>query len=412
MGLTTWKDSRYLVAVWGDEGLDMPISAPQGSTDDDIQPIYQDSTMLEWLAALVNERHVRNWNKIDRFVATIRETITTDRMKDEVLEDYDNHNNCAGEQNDMHEFLERISHDDADLSLPRSYDVVGDVAIVHESFSTQNEKRSMEQWNTIGKLLMQKNKVIKVVALQNKTLQGTERAPSDLTIIAGAHRSPILTTHSEYGIKCVVDLNQTFFTPRMAQERLRICQQVARGEHVLVLFAGVAMEALQIAGRTQAQSVTSIELNPAAVECAKRAHRMLERNKAVKCKGAADRLEILEGDVLQILPTLPQHHFDRILAPRPKEGNMDGDIGNGDGGLDFLLMLLSVLKSDGGECHWYDFVADHEYPLCERTKHLIKGACQTQGVDVEFLHVARVGSVAMRQLRVCIDFRIKIPIAA
>lgn len=417
VGLTTWKDSRYLVAIWGDEALDMPVSAPQNDTKDSIQPIFHDRVMLHWLAALVNERHDRNWNKIDRFVQTIRETISPaiqERIGEGTSDnDMDGEDWTRTEWN-VNGFSEIPHQDAAGVALPRSYDVVGDVAIVHESFSSSdhNETRSIEQWKKIGELLLQKSKAIKVVALQNKNLQGTERAPSELTILAGAQRSPLLTTHGEYGIKCVVDLNQTFFTPRMAQERLRICQQVARGEHVLVLFAGVAMEALQIAGRTEAVSVVSIELNPVAVECAKRAHRMLERNKAVKCKGAADRLVILEGDVLQILPTFPQHHFDRILAPRPKEGSMDGDLGSGDGGLAFLVMLLSVLKRDGGECHWYDFVADHEYPICERSKHLIEGACRTQGLDVEFLHVARVGSVAMRQLRVCIDFRIKVSGAA
>jgi tRNA G37 N-methylase Trm5 len=394
----------------------MPVSLPQKNKhidDDMVQPIFRDSAMLHWLAALINERHDRNWSKINRFVQIIRETISStisERFDECILDD-----NCidyvvdvVDEERNLKGIFES-PHEDAEFSLPRSYDVVGDVAIVHESFSTAstNKTRSMHEWEKVGELLMQKNKFIKVVALQNKNLQGTERAPSELVTVAGAQRSPLITTHGEYGIKCVVDLNQTFFTPRMAQERLRICQQVARGEHVLVLFAGVAMEALQIAGRTEAASVTSVELNPVAVECAKRAHRMLERNKAVKCKGAADRLVILEGDVLQILPTLPKHHYDRILAPRPKEGSMDGDIGTGDGGLSFLIELLAVLKRNGGECHWYDFVADHEYPDCERSKRLIEGASRAQGLDVDFLHVARVGSVAMRQLRVCIDFRIK-----
>ena len=33
IGLTTWKDSRYyLVAIWGDEGLDMPLSSLNGDS--------------------------------------------------------------------------------------------------------------------------------------------------------------------------------------------------------------------------------------------------------------------------------------------------------------------------------------------------------------------------------------------
>jgi tRNA G37 N-methylase Trm5 len=133
---------------------------------------------------------------------------------------------------------------------------------------------------------------------------------------------------------------------------------------------------------------------------------MLERNKGVKCGGAAERLEIRQGDVLEILPTLARNHYDRILAPRPKEGAMDGDLGDGDSGVQFLSLMLPVLKQDGGECHWYDFVADHEFPACNRTRLFLERTCREHNLDVEVLHVARVGSVAMRQLRVCLDFRI------
>jgi hypothetical protein len=36
----------------------------------------------------------------------------------------------------------------------------------------------------------------------------------------------------------------------------------------------------------------------------------------------------------------------------------------------------------------------------------LESVCDSQGLDMEVLHVANAGSVAMRQLRVCIDFRI------
>ena len=255
---------------------------------------------------------------------------------------------------------------------------------------------------------MNRNQSIKVVVARISNLEGNDRAPgeSGLSVIAGHHRSPLLTTHTEYGIKCVVDLNHTFFSPRMARERLRICQQVARGEDVLVLFAGVAMDALQIAGRTEASEVTAVELNEVAVQCAMRAHRMLERNKSVKCGGAAERLRIIHGDVLDVIPRLLQkNHYDRILAPRPKEGNLDGDLGSGDSGASFLDVILPHLR-DGGECHWYDFAADHEMPSCRRTETFIRRICDKHGLDMRVLHVSNAGSVAMRQLRVCMDFKV------
>lgn len=378
VGLTTWKDSRYLVAIWGDEGLDAPLTTASG--------VSLCKGHESWYAALVNDRHERNRSKINRFVEAIRDMPVVE----------DNYDEKNGLSDDDEQF------DESKAAVPRSYDVIGDVALVH----TTTEIRQLEEWHRIGEVIMKKNKAIKVVALRQSTLMGTERAVGELQIIAGANRIPLITSHNEYGIKCVVDLNQTFFSPRMGRERLRICQQVARGEHVLVLFAGVGMEALQIAGRTEATSVLAVELNPIAVDCARRGHQTLERNKSVKCSGASQRLEIMHGDALDILPTLPHDHYDRILAPRPKEGSLDGDLGTGDGGAQFLNALLPVMKQEGGECHWYDFAADHEYPTCQRTRDLIERTCRQNNLSMEVLHVARVGSVAMRQLRVCLDFRI------
>ena len=367
VGLTTWKDSRYLVAIWGDEGLEMPLTTKSG-----IQ-LHNDSN---WLAELVNERHERNWQKIERFCESVREM-------------------PSNEESYYEEPPEEISS-----NIPKSFDVIGDIAYLHAMPDGDPEQ--------IGNAIMKKNKHIKLVVARQSNLEGTERAPGEdgLAIITGAKRSPLITTHAEYGIKCVVDLNHCFFSPRMGQERLRICQQVARGEHVLVLFSGVGMDALQLAGRTEASTVTAVELNEIAVQCLQRAHRMLERNKRVKCAGAADRLDIIQGDVLKVLPeSLPKDHYDRILAPRPKEGALDGDLGSGDGGEEFLNVILPHLK-DGGECHWYDFVADHEFPACDRTRKLLDRVCDQHDLSMKVLHVANAGSVAMRQLRVCVDFKV------
>lgn len=374
VGLTAWKDSRFLVAIWGDEGLEMPLTNPDGA---DLTTVFG----RDFLASQVNERHERNWAKIDRLVQGVRGMSQTEFLESETL---------------------LQSPTDA-VKVSRSYDVIGDIALLHGL-----EVDGQESARIVGEAILRKNKGIKVVAVQYFNLSGTERAPGKdgLVVVAGTHRDPLITTHTEYGIKCVVDLNHCFFSPRMGVERLRICQQVARGEHVLVLFSGVAADALQIAGRTEASSVVGIELNPIAVECARRAHRMLERNKTVKCSGAADRLQIIEGDVLQILPTLPRNHYDRILVPRPKEGALDGDLGSGDGGETFLDVLLPVLKVEGGECHWYDFAAVHEMPVCTRTRSLLDLVCSRHGLQAQILHISNAGSVAMRQLRVCVDFRV------
>ena len=67
--------SRYLVAIWGDEGVDMPLSLPTSpGVGLYYDPKNEASTAsnADWLAQLVNERHQRNWKKIERFVEEVR----------------------------------------------------------------------------------------------------------------------------------------------------------------------------------------------------------------------------------------------------------------------------------------------------------------------------------------------------
>jgi tRNA G37 N-methylase Trm5/tRNA(Phe) wybutosine-synthesizing methylase Tyw3 len=462
VGLTSWKQQadatssnnqnnhaeKYIVAIWGDEGLDMPLCMPSGcplvaepaatatSTSEDLSDASSSITMTSWLAQLVNERHERNWSKMARFVQAVRDMeMPVDDDDDDDDED-DEDKSCARRE-----------------VIPRSYDVIGDVALLHKTKTANSSSNNnvedgehqLQRFKAMGEAIMKKNKAIKVVVLRQSNLTGPERAPGhddNLMLLAGGpperlHPS-LITTHSEHGIACVVNLHETFFSPRMSRERQRICAQVQDNEDVLVLFAGVCMEALLIASKTRAKSVVTMECNPAAIQCARRSHRMLERNNnQTLVPGAAQRLEIVQGDVLQLLPSVPKKSYDRILAPRPKLGAQDGDLGSvsadDDGGgknnastkvsseaassKAFLTALLPVLK-DGGVCHWYDFVADHEFPTCQRVQDMLQETCTAvneanaddDGMNdglprcIKVLHVANAGSVAMRQLRVCIDF--------
>ena len=343
---------RYLVAIWGDEGLDMPLSLPSAPRRGLFYNCDEDGNEsgvvnAEWLAELVNERHGRNWKKIERFVDAMR-GLEEDCPVDDVggYDDYDD--DAAAKTSGMMDSLtltnEQQQHDDqqgsksarvlSGLPIQRSYDVVGDVAILNNLPEGDEETQKK-----VGEWIMKKNKAIKIVVARHCALSTEDRSPgsSGLKQLAGHPRDPIVTSHYEYGITCVVDLNHTFFSPRMAPERLRLAQQVARGERVLVVFAGVGMDALQIAARTEAKEVLVIERNAIACECIRRGKLMLSRNKTAPCpgsgKGASERMRILEGDALELLPTLEEESYDRIVAPRPKEGSLDGDLGTGDAGM-------------------------------------------------------------------------------
>jgi tRNA G37 N-methylase Trm5 len=201
---------------------------------------------------------------------------------------------------------------------------------------------------------------------------------------------------------------------------------VARGEDVLVCFAGVGLEGLMIAARTESHKVDMIELNPEGIRCIQRGKEFLSSNKAVmNGKLAKDKVRIIEGDVLEIVPSL-EGKYDRIIAPRPKEGAQDCDEGGREEQLEdsvegqssttqtaageiFLQTLIPKLRTDGGEMHWYDFAADWELQSgCQRTVGVIQKVCDLLGLKMEIIHCGKAGggTVAKRQWRVCVDFRL------
>ena len=97
VGLQGLDSSKLIVAIWGDEGLDMPLTGPDG--------VPLSSDLSGWLQSLVNSRHQRNWAKIDRFTTAIRQ------MEEPVP--------SAEPSGDV---------EDKEL---RHFDVVGDIAVVN-----------------------------------------------------------------------------------------------------------------------------------------------------------------------------------------------------------------------------------------------------------------------------------------
>lgn len=199
----------------------------------------------------------------------------------------------------------------------------------------------------------------------------------------------------------IIDLDACFFSPRLAGERQRLCQQVQPGEKILVAFAGCGPEVLQILAHTEAAQIVAVELNGAAVKCLQRSLQMSGLS------GGKNLVEVVEGDIRQVAKGFPPGHFHRILAPRPKNPG-DGDLEQGDGGAEFLQSLLPLL-ADSGVCHWYDFAADWELPGCERTCNTVRAECSPLGLQCNVLRVAAANrrTIAERQYRVVADFQVR-----
>lgn len=410
VGLTGWGEGKLIVAIWGDEGLDMPLTSPHGV------PLFPNDAV--WLQSQVNDRHRRNWAKIDRFTAALREMgdVEPDALAAGLQGGFPvvAFPRVSGEDEEEEEEVEEAELDRTSSAIggqrkgPRAFDVVGDVALLHKPPPPDDRA-------AVGAAILKELPKVSVVAVR----VGAHSPPllhSAMEIIAGRRehdyrRTPLVTTHLEFGVRFVVDLGAVFFSTRMAAERQRLCCEVVAGERVLVPFAGCGPEALQIAVHTKCAEVVAIELNPDAAKCARRGVELLQRAGTAGAD-AAKKVSVVEGDVCEAVSGLPSGTFDRIVAPRPK-GSGDGDGGGesngkgGDEGAAFLQALLPLLRS-GGVCHWYDFVADWELPTCERSRAFLEAECAKAGLRCNVVRAAPANrrSIAERQFRAVLDFEV------
>lgn len=247
-----------------------------------------------------------------------------------------------------------------------SYDTVGTIAILE----IDEELQPFE--NVIANALLATNKQIKTVVAKQGIHEGEFRTQQHRHI-AGEQTS--LTIHKENGCKLNVDINATYFSPRLSTERKRIAELVRPGERVLVMFSGAAPYPCVLSKNTKAHSIVGVEKNPEAHSLG------LANIKLNKIKNVS----LYCGDVTAIVPTLGV--FDRVLMPLPKSAD------------EFLSIGIPAVKK-GGVLHFYDFL--HE-ELFEEAKKKVAKAARKLSRTANFITVVRCGQHAPRVYRICVD---------
>ena len=199
-------------------------------------------------------------------------------------------------------------------------DVIGDIAIVKLRPGVKGDE------GALAKAILDEMKNVRCVYGQEGGVEGDFRLRK-LRHLGGEARTE--TTHKENGLRLKLDVETCYFSPRLSTERVRIAEQVAEGERVLNMFAGVGPYSILIAKRTK---VWSCELNDAAFKY------HVENNKLNKVE---KRVEMIEGDAMALPEKLEtEGRFDRILMPHPSQSNL------------FLPAAVSMLKPKG-VIHYY-----------------------------------------------------------
>jgi len=115
----------------------------------------------------------------------------------------------------------------------------------------------------------------------------------------------------ENGVRLRLDLGKSYYSPRMAADRLIIAQQVQPGEVVGSLFGGVGPFALLMAKKQKdVAKVYSVELNPDA-------HHYAQGN--ILLNKLQSKVEAVLMDAVIACDTILKGICDRVCLPVPKE---------------------------------------------------------------------------------------------
>lgn len=293
---------------------------------------------------------------------------------------------------------------------PKGFDIVGNIAIVKflQKTSAQKKKKFAEN-------LLRKNKSVRTVLEKTGKFKGRLRRQKTKHL-SGVRTKEVLYRENNCVFRFNID--KTYFSPRLSNERKEIAGKMKRDDEVLVMFAGVAPYSIVIAKNSKARKVYSSEINREANKYAKL---NVELNKV------KDKVQIIQGDVKGLteklshqsssyLPTIKNvtvkkvrslsvnnlnkkaneainfipRKFDVIVMPRPQLKEI------------FLKEAFGLSKK-GTRIFYYGFCKEEEI---SSLKEIIKEEAKKSGKKIKILNVKKAGEIAPYKFRVRVDFKV------
>lgn len=202
-----------------------------------------------------------------------------------------------------------------------AFDQIGSIIILRIPDALLSKKK------LIGEILLEKVKTAKSIFYQSSPVEGDYRI-RQLELLAGEDNT--VTEYKEHGCRFKVDVEKTFFSPRLATERLRIADLVKDGEVIINMFGGVGMFSI-VAAKKKKCHVYNIDINPHAA-------RLCSENVILnKLKGT---VESIEGDATDTIEKQLVGKGDRVLMLLPERSD------------EFLDIAIKALKQKG-ILHYY-----------------------------------------------------------
>ncbi len=251
--------------------------------------------------------------------------------------------------------------------VPRSYDLIGDIAVLEIPDELSKHKE------IIGKTFHEVHRNFSTVLAKKGAISGATRV-REYQCLSGEDRTD--TIHIEYGCRLAVDLSKAYFSPRLLEEHNRIAQLVKENEFVVDMFCGVGSFPIHIAKQRRAH-IVAIDINPDAIKLL---------NKSMKLNRLLGTIEPIVGDAKDYSQT---HVADRVIMNHPS------------GAFNFVSDACRILKPRG-VLHYYDFMGgdDPEGMAVNRLSKLVEDAGYSLAtVDL----VRRVRNSAPYEFQVVID---------
>ncbi|MDE1855989.1 MAG: class I SAM-dependent methyltransferase family protein, partial [Candidatus Micrarchaeota archaeon] len=136
--------------------------------------------------------------------------------------------------------------------VTKSYDLIGNIAVIDAKGKAAKD---------IAKAVMSTNKNVETVISKGGAVSGKYRTRKYLHIMG---KRNFVAHYKENGAEFKFDIRKTFFSSRLAYDRLRIAKLVGKNENVVVMFAGMGPFAIEIAKMHKDANVVGIELNRSA----------------------------------------------------------------------------------------------------------------------------------------------------
>jgi tRNA (guanine37-N1)-methyltransferase len=261
----------------------------------------------------------------------------------------------------------------------KSYDNLGNILLVKfpEKYKLKDKKKFAEK-------LLKEQKSVRTVLEKKEKIKGRLRKLST-NYIAGENTKEVL--YKENGCFFRFNIDKTYFSPRLANERKEIASKIKKDDIVLVMFAGVAPYSIIIAKNSKAKKVFSNEIN-------REANKYAELN--IKLNKVRDKVELLNGDIKRIVKKWKSHpsSYPRpptpnvIVMPRPQLKET-------------FLKEAFMLSKAGTRIYYYDFCKSDEI---DSVIEKIKKQAQASKKKIKILKIKQAGEIAPYKIRLRVDF--------